>query len=377
MTISRDGETYSMARVLTHILRLKGFCLDVLQHRFVRWTKPLPSSLLLGSLADLSRSKSQLIAENALLRQQLIMLSRQVKRPNCRKADRLLLVLLARVVHTWRQALFIVQPDTLLRWHRELFRLVWKRRSKATSPTPKLAAETVALIKEMAGKNRLWGAERIRGELLKLGIHVCKRTIQKYMRQVRAPQLRGQKWATFLRNHAAQIWACDFLQVTDLFSRPLFAFVIIELKSRRVIHVGVTRSPNDPWVAQQLREATPYGQAPKYLIRDNDSKFGPCFARVAATSAIEILKTPYHTPRANAVCERFLRSLRLECPDYLLILHAKQLQRVRNRVCGILQSGTAESRDSAADSRIVWVIWFLSVQGNQSDCSSYLGWVAP
>jgi putative transposase len=114
MTISRDGETYSMARVLTHILRLKGFCLDVLQHHFVRWTKPHPSSLLLGSLADLSRSKSQLIAENALLRQQLIMLSRQVKRPACRKADRLLLVLLTRVAHTWRQALFIVQPDTLL-----------------------------------------------------------------------------------------------------------------------------------------------------------------------------------------------------------------------------------------------------------------------
>lgn len=179
------------------------------------------------------------------------------------------------------------------------------------------------------------------------------------------------------RNHAAQIWACDFLQVTDLFFRPLFAFVIIELKSRRVIHVGVTRSPTDPWVAQQLREATPYGQAPKYLIRDNDSKFGPCFARVAVTSAIEILKTPYHTPRANAVCERFVRSVRQECLDHLLILHAKQLQRVRNRVCGILQSGATASRDSATGSRSVWVIWFLPVPGNQSDCSSDLGWVAP
>src|SRR5258706_8097227 len=331
MTISRDGETYAMARVLTHILRLKGFCLDVLQHRFVRWTKPLPSSLLLGSLADLSRSKSQLIAENALLRQQLIMLSRQVKRPACRKADRLLLVLLTRVVHTWRQALFIVQPDTLLRWHREFFRLVWKRRSKVTSHVPKIAAETVALIKEMAGKNRLWGAERIRGELLKLGIHVCKRTIQKYMRQVRTPPARGQRWTTFLHNHAADIWACDFLQVTDLFFRPLFAFFIIELNSRRVIHVGVTRSPTDPWVAQQLREATPYGQAPKYLIRDNDGKFGPCFARVATTSAIEILKTPYHAPRANAICERFMRSVRQECLDHLLIFREKQLQRVLNR----------------------------------------------
>jgi transposase InsO family protein len=118
--------------------------------------------------------------------------------------------------------------------------------------------------------------------------------------------------------------------VTDLFFRALFAFFIIELKARRVIHVGVARSPTDPWLAQQLREATPYGQTPKYLIRDNDSKFGPCFARVATTSAIEILNTPYHAPRANAICERFLRSVRQECLDHLLILREKQLQRVLN-----------------------------------------------
>jgi putative transposase len=192
----------------------------------------------------------------------------------------------------------------------------------------RVAPETIALIRQMAKDNRLWGAERIRGELLKLGIRVCKRTIQKYMRTVRTHQPRGQKWATFLRNHAAQIWACDFLQVTDLFFRPLFAFFVIKLKSRKVIHVGVTRSPTDLWVAQQLREATPYGQAPKYLIRDNDSKFGSCFARVATTSAIEILKIPYHAPRANAICERFLRSVRQEYLDHLLILQEKQLQRV-------------------------------------------------
>jgi len=151
------------------------------------------------------------------------------------------------------------------------------------------------------------------------------------MRDVRILQTRGQKWATFLHNHAAQIWACDFLQLTDLFFRPLFAFFIIELKSRKVIHVGVTRSPTDPWVAQQLREATPYGQAPPYLIRDNDRKFGSLFARVATTSAIEILKTPYHAPRANAICERFLRSVRQECLDLVLIFHERQLQRVLNR----------------------------------------------
>src|SRR5207253_6696678 len=141
-------------------------------------------------------------------------------------------------------------------------------------------------------------------------------------------QPKGQKWATFLRNHAAQIWACDFLQVTDLFFRTLFAFVIIEHKSRRVIHVGVTRSPTDPWVAQQLREATPYGQTPKYLIRDNDRKFGPNFARVATASGIKVLRTPYQTPQANAVCERFLGSVRRECLDHFLIFHEKQLSRL-------------------------------------------------
>ncbi len=219
-----------------------------------------------------------------------------MKRPPITRTDRIPLVLLARLVRTWQQTLLIVQPETLLRWHRELFRLYWKRKSKTTSYTPKVAAETIALIRQMARENRLWGAERIRGELLKLGIHVCKRTIQKYMRTVRTHQPRGQRWATFLRTHAAQVWARDFLQVSDLFFRPLFAFFLIELESRKVFHVGVTRSPSDPWVAQQLREATPYGQAPKYLIRDNDSKFGSNFLRVATTSGIELLKTRITLP---------------------------------------------------------------------------------
>ena len=190
------------------------------------------------------------------------------------------------------------------------------------------------MIKEMARDNRLWGAERIRGELLKLGIRVCKRTIQKYMRAVRTTRPRGQTWKTFLHTHAQQIWACDFLQVTDLFFRSLFAFFIIELQSRKVIHVGVTRSPTDTWVAQQLREATAYGQGPKYLILDRDDKFGSGFARVAATSGIKMLTTPYHAPRANAICERFLGSVRRECLDHLLILQEKQLHRI---LCASIQ----------------------------------------
>jgi putative transposase len=319
-----------MAGVFTSLQRLLDGCWHALSSRLTRWTKPRGTSLPLATLTDLGRSKSELLAENALLRHQLIILKRQVKRPTFTRTDRILLVLLARLVRSWQQALFIVQPDTLLRWHRELFRQFWKHKSKAHACKPKVASETIALIRQMAKENRLWGAERIRGELLKLGLRVCKRTIQKYMRGVRTRQPGGQTWSTFLRNHATQIWACDFLQITDLFFRPLFAFFVIELKSRKVIHVGVTRSPTDSWVAQQLREATPYGQAPKYLIRDNDSKFGTCFARVASTSSIEILKTPYHAPRANAICERYMRSVRQECLDHLLILHEKQLQRVLN-----------------------------------------------
>ncbi len=240
----------------------------------------------------------------------------------------MLLVLLVRIVRTWKQALFIVQPETLLRWHRQGYKLFWKYKSRAASLKPRISQETMALIEEMASNNQLWGAERIRGELLKLGIRVCKRTIQKYMRAVRTPRSHGQTWKTFLHTHAQQIWACDFLPVTDLFFRSLYAFFIIELHSRKVIQVGVTCSPTDAWTAQQLREATAFGVGPKYLIRDDDSKFGVTFDRVAKTSGIELLKTPYHAPRANAICERFLGSVRRECLDHLLILHEKQLHRV-------------------------------------------------
>jgi putative transposase len=319
---------YILKCVLNSLKNLVTSDFPWLHLNLTRWTKPLNTSLVLGTVSDLFRRKSQLVAENALLRQQLIILRRQVKRPGCTKADRKVLVLLARAVRTWKQALFIVQPETLLRWHREGFRFFWKHKAKVTSHKPKVAPETISLIKTMTRNNRLWGAERIRGELLKLGIRVCKRTIQKYMRQARITRPRGQHWATVLHNHAKDVWACDFLQVTDLFFRSLFAFFIIELESRKVIHVGVTRSPTDAWVAQQLREATPYGQTPRYLIHDNDSKFGPVFARVAVTSSIKLLKTPYHAPRANAVCERFLGSVRRECLDHIFALHEKHVYRV-------------------------------------------------
>jgi transposase InsO family protein len=157
---------------------------------------------------------------------------------------------------------------------------------------------------------------------------VAKWTIQKYMRGARPPQHSSQTWATFLRNHAHDIWACDFLPVTDLLFRPLYAFFVIELASRRVVHANVTRQPTDAWVAQQLREATPFGQHPKHLLRDNDSKYGPVFTQLAAATGSDEVRTAYCAPKENAICERFLGSMRRECLDHLLILGEAQLRRV-------------------------------------------------
>jgi len=294
----------------------------------LEWTKPMSETLVGGSAQDVVKTKSELLVENALLRQQLIVLKRQVKRPELRGRDRFLLVALASKLRHWRQALLVVKPETLLRWHRELFRLIWKRKSAAPARKPRVPAEAIALIRKMAQENKLWGAERIQGELLKLNIKLAKRTIQKYMRMAQPARSGGQTWATFLKNHASHIWACDFLPVVDFAFQHLYAFFIVEHGSRRVVHVGVTRHPTDAWVAQQLREATPFGEHPRYLIRDNDSKFGAQFARVAVGSGITILKTPFHAPKANAICERFLGSVRRECLDHFLILSESHLQHI-------------------------------------------------
>jgi len=184
------------------------------------------------------------------------------------------------------------------------------------------------MIKQMARENRLWGAERIQGELRKLDIKLAKRTIQKYMRSARSRRPSSQTWSTFLKNHASHIWACDFLPIIDITFCQLYAFFIIELGSRRVVHFGVTRHPTNDWVAQQLREATPFGQHPKYLIRDNDSKFGEQFARVASGTGITILKTPFRAPKANSFCERFLGSVRRECLDHVFNFGERQLRAV-------------------------------------------------
>jgi putative transposase len=240
------------------------------------WTKPTSESLIGGAAADLLKNKAELVAENAFLRQQLIVMKRTVTQPKLTATDRGLLVALASRVRGWKSTLLIMKPDTLLKWHQHGFKLFWRLKSKGEARKPRISEETISLIKQMTVENRRWGAKRIRGELLKLGIHVNKGTGRRCMMQARRKlpaQPHDQTWATFLANHAQEIWASDFIQTYDLFFRTIFVFFIIEHSSRRVVNVGVTRSPSDEWVAQQIREATPFGEGPRYLVCDNDAKY--------------------------------------------------------------------------------------------------------
>ena len=207
-------------------------------------TQPSLPSLILDTVGELRRDKSELMWKNALLRQQLIVMKRSVKQPKMTNTDHRIRVVLASRLRAWQSALLLVKPNTLLQWHKQLFKRVWRHKSAIRVGRPRLSEETIALIKRMALDNLLCGAERIGGELLKLDIHVCKRTIQKYIRQVRTNRPTSQTWTTFVHNHAADVWACDFLPVFNLFFKKYFVFFMIELASRRVIHFGVTDAPN-------------------------------------------------------------------------------------------------------------------------------------
>lgn len=207
---------------LVHIAKRTWDRLAKAAHQwFRRITQPARSNPVTGTLADLPRNRAQLLAENAFLRQQLAVLHRQTKTPRLSTRDRLSLLLLARWVPNWKSILQIVRPETLLRWHRAGFRLFWRWKSRRRESAGRLNAQTIELIQRLAHENRLWGAERIRGELLKLGVHVAKRTIQKYMRVARSQSPAGQNWSTFLKNHGQAIWACDFVPVVTLFFQTI------------------------------------------------------------------------------------------------------------------------------------------------------------
>jgi putative transposase len=220
------------------------------------------------------------------------------------------------------------QAETIVRWHREGFRLFWRWRSKRqTAAKSRVGPEVIELIRRMALHNVTWGAERIRGELLKLGIRVAKRTVQRYMRGARPPEPHhGQSWATFLRNHT--VWACDFLHVHDVWFRPLFAFFVVDVHRRRVVHIGVTRAPTAQWTARQIREATPFSEGPRVLLRDRDDKYTGLFDRVAKGAGVRVVRTAVEAPLMNATVERFLGSVRREYVDYVIILGERHLEHV-------------------------------------------------
>ena len=286
---------------------------------------------LLLTLRGWARSHAALQLEVLALRHQLQVLHR-ARSPRLRltAADRLLWVWLARVWNNWRTALVIVKPETVLAWHRRGFRLFWTWKSRRRTGRPTVPSDVRALIRTMSRANPLWGAPRIHGELLKLGIDVCQATVAKYMVRPRRPP--SQTWRTFLANHIGQMMAADFFVVPTATCRLLFVLVILAHERRRVVHVAVTEHPTAAWTAQQLREAFPWDQAPRYLLRDRDHAFHAWANTATAMDIQEVLTAP-RSPWQNAYVERFIGSARRECLDHVLVFNATGLQRLMKLYC--------------------------------------------
>jgi len=286
------------------------------------------SYLLLTLLGDVVRflrlclrSPAALAAENLFLRKQLALYQeRHITPRRATNATRLALVWLGRWFD-WRQALTIVQPATFTRWHREGFRLFW--RWKSHPGRPRIPATLQALIRQMARDNLTWGEERIANELLlKLGLRVSPRTVRKYMpkrwEHGRGTRATSQRWQTFVRNHAQAIVACDFCVVVTATFRLLYVFVLMEHATRRILHVNVTAHPTAAWTLQQLREAMPADHDYRFLIHDRDAIFSRDLDQHARNLRLRVLKTPPHSPQANALCERLIGTLRRECLDFVI-----------------------------------------------------------
>lgn len=274
------------------------------------------------------RSRRHLAAENLFLRKQLVFYQERKIRPGrIDLASRLTLVLLSRLFN-WKEALVIVQPATLIRWHREAFRLFWRWKSRPGRPP--VPVELQALIRQMARENLLWGEERIADELLlKLGIRVSPRTVRKYMPKPPSAGPRGdQRWSTFLKNHAGVILACDFFVAVTVTFRVFYVFVVLEHASRRIVHCNATLHPTSEWAQQQLRQAIPGDHFHRFLIHDRSRIFSKEFDVTAEKMGLRVLKTPYRSPRANSICERAIGTLRRECLDHLIPLTGNHLRRV-------------------------------------------------
>lgn len=218
----------------------------------------------------------------------------------------------------------IVKPETVVAWHRRLGRW-WQRRQSRPPGRPPLPEHPQALIRRLAAENPLWGQDRIAGELGKLGIDVCPRSVAKYMGD-RSPRPRFVGWMAFLRAEGHHIWACDWLRVKTLTFRTLYVFVVLAHARRRVVHFHITDQPSDVWVAHQIVEATPFDDVPRFLIRDGDPLYGQTFARRSSARGIRTRQIPAGKPQCNGYVERLMRTFRQECLNHPIILDERHLR---------------------------------------------------
>jgi putative transposase len=286
---------------------------------------PLFSALFASVFASF-RGRAALQLEILALRHQLGVLQRSVKRPKFTPADRLLWAWLCQVWNGWRSSVFLVQPATVIGWHRKGFRLFWTWKVRCGKPgRPAVPREIRELIRTLSRENPLWGAPRIHGELLKLGIDIGETSVSKYMIRCRKPP--SQTWRTFLENHIKTLVSIDFFTVPTIRFQILYVFLVLAHDRRRILHFAVTAHPTAEWTAHQLREAFPWESAPRYLLRDRDRVFGPEFVeQVKAMGIKQVLSAP-RSPWQRAYVERVIGTIRRECLDHVIVFHEQSLRR--------------------------------------------------
>jgi len=285
-------------------------------------------SWLLTLLRLLVLPRGALLAENLFLRKQLALFKeRKVKPSRITRTARLAMIALSRFFD-WRDALVIVKPETFIKWHRTAFRVFWRWKSRKGG-RPALPKNIRELILEMDRDNPTWGEERIADELsLKLGIRVSPRTVRRYLDSDQPRNNSGQRWSTFVRNHAKAIVACDFLISVTANFRVLYVFVAMEIGSRRILHCNVTEHPTAEWTTQQFREFLAFDHPYRLLIHDRDGIFAAHVDQTLRDFGLRVLKTPVRTPTANAFCERLVGTISRECLDFLIPINERHLRRI-------------------------------------------------